>query len=225
MSYQTATRKQITYSIADAWAAVAGADRINEQVYINKDTYPVPPGKKFNKAVAYELLENPGALTQEDRDFGLEMSQHFAGLLFRTLKGPATNGFIDTIANIVAKEQVTNFDVACMAALPKTYRKDIQREKINRRQETLAATSQHIGMEASKHELDVEIITMIYSQRYNIWIATATDGTNTIKFSTAHDQTIFPVGEKIRIKGSVKKHDINDRNGAKETWLTRVKRI
>lgn len=225
MSYQNSTRKQPTYSIEQAWAAVAGADRINGHQYLNQNTHPFPAGGKFNKAIAYELLENPGAITDEDRQFGKDMASHFAGLLFRTLKGPATNGFMDTISNIVAKEEVTKFDVACMSALPKTYRRDISREVIKNRQEALAATSQHIGMEATKHELDVEVIDSIYSKNYNIYIVTATDGTNTIKFSTAHDQTIFPVGEKIRIKGSVKKHDINDRNGAKETWLTRVKRV
>lgn len=225
MSYRTSSRNQPTYSIVQAWAAVAGADRINEQQYLNQNSHPFPAGGKFNKAIAYELLENPGAITEADFTFGKDMAAHFAGLLFRTLKGPATNGFMDTIANIVAKEEVTKFDVACMAALPKTYRKDIAREVIKNRQEQLAATSQHIGLEATKHELDVEIIDSIYSQKYNIYIITATDGVNTIKFSTAHDQTIFPKGEKIRIKGSVKKHDINDRNGAKETWLTRVKRI
>lgn len=225
MPYQTSTRKQVTFLIADAWAAVCAADRINDNQYYNTNTYPVPAGKKLNKFVAYELLENPGAITEEDRVQGQLLSEHFAGLLFRTLKGSISNGFMDTVANIVAKQEVTKFDVACMAALPKTYRKDIVRETVRDRQDKLASTSQHIGSESTKHELDVEIIDSVFSRNYNIWVVTATDGANTIKFSTAHDQTIFPVGEKIRIKGSVKRHDINNRNGAKETWLTRVKRI
>lgn len=218
-------RNQATYPISLAWAAVCAADRINNGEYFNTNSYSIPAGAKLNKFIAYELLENPGALVDADHEQGKQLAAHFAGLLFRTLKGPATNGFLDTIANIVAKETVTKFDVACMAALPRSHRKDIVRETINERQAALSATSQFIGNEASKHELDVEIIDSIYSKNYNIWIVTATDGTNTIKFSTAHDQTIFPVGEKIRIKGSVKRHTINDRNGAKETWLTRVKRI
>lgn len=218
------SRNQVTYPISLAWAAVCAADRINGGEYFNTNSY-IPAGGKLNKFIAYELLENPGALVDADHEQGQKLAAHFAGLLFRTLKGPATNGFLDTIANIVAKETVTKFDVACMAALPRSYRKDIARETIKERQTALSVTSQFIGNEASRHELDVEIIDSIYSKNYNIWIVTATDGTNTIKFSTAHDQTIFPVGEKIRIKGSVKRHTINDRNGAKETWLTRVKRI
>ena len=218
-------RKQVTFPISLAWAAVCGADRINGGEYINQNSYNVPVGAKFNKAIAYELLENPGAITEEDKQLGEDLAKHFSGLLFRTLKGNINNGFLDTIAGIVAKEEVTKFDVACMAALPKTYKKDVVRESVNERQQKLAATSEYIGTEASKHELDVEVIDSVYSRNYNIWIVTATDGVNTVKFSTAHDQTIFPVGEKIRIKGSVKRHSVNDRTGAKETWLTRVKRI
>jgi len=220
-----AVRKQVTFPINLAWAAICGADRINGGEYINQNSYNLPAGAKFNKAIACELLENPGAITEEDKQQGQELAKHFAGLLFRTLKGNIGNGFLDTITGIVAKEEVTKFDVACMAALPKTYRRDIARETINERQQKLASTSEYIGFEASKHELDVEVIDSVYSKNYNIWIVTATDGVNTIKFSTAHDQTIFPVGEKIRVKGSVKRHSINDRTGAKETWLTRVKRI
>jgi hypothetical protein len=222
MGYSTS--KQVTFPISLAWSAVCGADRINGGEYINQ-IYSLANGAKLNKAIAYELLENPGAITEEDKQQGQELAKHFAGLLFRTLKGNIANGFLDTIAGIVAKEKVTKFDVACMAALPRTYRKDIARETINERQQKLASTSEYIGIEASKHELDVEVIDSVYSRNYNIWIVTATDGVNTIKFSTAHDQTIFPVGEKIRVKGSVKRHSINDRTGAKETWLTRVKRI
>ena len=219
-----AVRKQVTFPISLAWAAICGADRINGGEYINQ-IYSLQNGAKLNKAIAYELLENPGAITEEDKQQGQDLAKHFAGLLFRTLKGNLASGFLDTIAGIVAKEEVTKFDVACMAALPKTYRRDIARETINERQQKLASTSEYIGFEASKHELDVEVIDSVYSKNYNIWIVTATDGVNTIKFSTAHDQTIFPVGEKIRVKGSVKRHSINDRTGAKETWLTRVKRI
>ena len=218
-------RNQVTFPISLAWAAVCGADRINGGEYVNQNSCNIPVGVKFNKAIAYELLENPGAITEEDKQQGNELAKHFAGLLFRSIKGNVGNGFLDTIAGIVGKDEVTKFDVACMAALPKTYKKDIVRESINERQQKLACTSEYIGTEASKHELDVEVIDSVYSRNYNIWIVTATDGVNTIKFSTAHDQTIFPVGEKIRVKGSVKRHSINDRTGAKETWLTRVKRI
>lgn len=222
MAYAQKTRQ--TFPITLAWAAVAAADRVNEGKYINQNTYP-NQGFKFNKDLAMGFCENPGAVTDEDRAMGEKLAQHFSGLLFKTLTGPITNGFMATIANIVSMESVGRYEVACMSALVKTYRSDLEREAKQEKKQAFVATSNFVGTEASKHELDVEIIDAFYSKNYNIFINTATDGVNIFKFSTAHGPDIFPVGAKIRIKGSVKRHDIDSRTGVKETWLTRVKRV
>lgn len=223
MSYSSRTK--IAFPISLAWASVAAAYRINGGRYINQNTYPFPEGIKFNKDLAMSLCENPGAVLDEDRVQGEILASHFSGLLFKTLSGPIVNGFMSTIANIVGMESVGRYEISCMSALPQTYRRDLEREVKQEKKQAVAATSTFIGQEASKHELDVEIIESFYSKNYNIFINTATDGVNIIKFSTAHGADIFPVGVKIRIKGSVKRHDIDSRTGAKETWLTRVKRI
>lgn len=223
MAYSTS--KKVTFPISLAWAAVSAADRINDGKYINQNTFPNPEGYKFNKDVAMSLCENPGAVTDEDKAMGEKLAAHFSGLLFKTLSGPITNGFMSTIANIVGMETVGKYEIACMSCLVQTYRKDLEREVKQEKRQAFAATSTFIGHEASKHELDVEIIDAFYSKNYNIFINTATDGANIIKFSTAHGKDIFPMGEKIRIKGSVKRHNIDERTGVNETWLTRVKRI
>lgn len=223
MAYSTS--KKVTFPISLAWAAISAADRVNEGKYINQNSFPYPQGFKFNKDVAMSFCENPGALTDEDKSMGEKLAQHFSGLLFKTLSGPIANGFMSTIANIVGMESVGRYEIACMSCLVQTYRKDLEREVKQEKKQAFAATSTFIGSEATKHELDVEIMDAFYSKNYNIFINTATDGVNIIKFSTAHGQDIFPVGEKIRIKGSVKRHEIDNRTGAKETWLTRVKRI
>jgi hypothetical protein len=223
MSYSTS--KKVTFPISLAWAAISAADRINGGKYINQNTFPYPDGAKFNKDLAMSLCENPGAVTDEDKTQGEILAKHFSGLLFKTLSGPISNGFMATIANIIAMEHVGKYEVACMSALPQTYRKDLEREVKQEKKQAFVATSTFIGSEASKHELDVEIIDAFYSKNYNIFINTATDGVNIIKFSTAHGADIFPVGTKIKIKGSVKRHDVDKFTGVKETWLTRVKRI
>lgn len=223
MSYTSRTK--ITFPITLAWASVAAADRINGGEYVNQNTYPILQGAKFNKDLAMSLCENPGALTYEDKTRGEILAKHFSGLLFKTLSGPIANSFMSAIANIVGMESVGRYEIACMSALPQTYRRDLEREIKQEKKQAFAATSVFIGQEASKHELDVEIIESFYSKNYNIFINTATDGVNIVKFSTAHGADIFPVGLKIRIKGSVKRHDIDSRTGVKETWLTRVKRV
>ena len=223
MSYSTS--KKVTFPISLAWASICAADRINEGKYINQNTYPYLEGTKFSKDIAFSICENPGALTDEDKAMGETLAKHFSGLLFKTLSGPIANGFMATIANIIAMENVGKYEIACMACLVQTYRKDLEREVKQEKKQTFAATSVFIGTEASKHELDIEIIDTFYSKNYNIFINTATDGVNIFKFSTAHGATIFPLNEKIRVKGSVKRHEVDKYTGVKETWLTRVKRI
>ena len=223
MAYSTS--KKVTFPISLAWAAICAADRMNGGKYVNQHTFPYPEGAKFNKDLAMSLCENPGALTNEDKELGETLAKHFSGLLFKTLSGPITNGFMATIANIVGMETVGKYEIACMSCLVQTYRKDLEREVKQEKKQTFLATSMFIGTEASKHELDVEIIDTFYSKNYNIFINTATDGVNIFKFSTAHGATIFPLNEKIRVKGSVKRHEVDNRTGVKETWLTRVKRI
>lgn len=223
MSYSTS--KKVTFPISLAWASICAADRINEGRYVNQNTFPYPEGAKFNKDIAMSLCENPGALTDEDKAMGEKLARHFSGLLFKTLSGPIANGFMATIANIVGMELVGRYEVSCMSCLVQTYRKDLEREVKQEKKQTFLSTSDFIGSEASKHELELEIIDTFYSKNYNIFINTATDGLNIFKFSTAHGATIFPLNEKIRIKGSVKRHDVDKFTGVKETWLTRVKRI
>jgi hypothetical protein len=223
MAYSTS--KKVTFPIGLAWSAISAADRINEGQYVNQNTYPRPDGAKFNKDLAMSFCENPGALTDEDKLLGETLTKHFSGLLFKTLSGPIANGFMATIANIIAMESVGKYEIACMSCLVQTYRKDLEREVKQEKKQTFMATSMFVGTEASKHELDIEIIDTFYSKNYNIFINTATDGVNIFKFSTAHGATIFPLSEKIRVKGSVKRHDIDKYTGVKETWLTRVKRI
>ena len=223
MSYSTS--KKVTFPISLAWASICAADRMNGGKYINQNTFPFPEGAKFSKDLAMSFCENPGALTNEDKEFGETLAKHFSGLLFKTLSGPINNGFMATIANIIGMENVGKYEIACMSCLVQTYRKDLEREVKQEKKQVFLATSTFIGTEASKHELDVEIIDTFYSKNYNIFINTATDGLNIFKFSTAHGATIFPLNEKIRVKGSVKRHDVDQFTGVKETWLTRVKRI
>ena len=223
MAYSTS--KKATFPISLAWASISAADRINDGKYINQNTYPRLEGTKFSKDIAFSICENPGALTDEDKEFGEKLAKHFSGLLFKTLSGPINNGFMATIANIVAMESVGKYEIACMACLVQTYRRDLEREVKQEKKQAFITTSMFIGTEASKHELDLEIIDTFYSKNYNIFINTATDGVNIFKFSTAHGRDIFPANEKIRVKGSVKRHDVDQYTGVKETWLTRVKRI
>jgi len=228
MAYASYARKATTvvmYDIDVAWAAVAAADRINGGKYINQNSFDNKEGLQFNKVIAYDMCEHPHQLLKEDHELGTKLHEHFQGLLFKRLTGGLTNGFLNTIADIVGKKQVTRYEVACMSALVKTYRGDIERENKLAREQSMVSTSEYLGLVGTKKTVTVEIMNVFYSKNYNIHVITATDGANIVKFSTAHDPINYPVGQTVTITGGIKRCVENDRTGVKETWLTRVKKV
>jgi hypothetical protein len=210
------------FPISLAWSAIAGADRINEGKYFNT-IYNNVPEIKLNKNLALDFCISPYTLTDEDKVLGEKLAAHFSGLLFKTLTGPIANGFMSTIANIVAMENVGKYEIACMACLVNVYRKDLVREQHKEKIDALSANSEYLGQEGSKQELIAEIVETVYSRTYECLIVTAIAGGNVVKFFTSKDKELFPLNGKVTLKGTVKRNSINDRNGVKESWLTRVK--
>jgi hypothetical protein len=215
---------QKPFPISLAWAAIAGADRINEGKYINT-LYSGDTQFKLNKNLALDFCISPYTLTDEDKAMGEKLASHFSGLLFKTLTGPISNGFMSTIANIVAMDNVGKYEIACMSCLVNVYRKDLVREEHKEKMDTLSINSEYLGMEGSKQELTAEILETFYSRKYESLIVTAIAGNNVVKFFTSKDKELFPLNGKVNLKGTVKRNSVNDRNGAKESWLTRVKVI
>jgi hypothetical protein len=207
-----------------AWSAIAGADRINEGKYVNiSGTYLQPPGPKLNKDLALDFCISPFELTAEDKALGETLASHFSGLLFKTLTGPISNSFMSTIANIVTMDTVGKYELACMACLVNVYRKDLMREQHKAKMDALSANSEYLGQEGTKQEVTAEIVETFYSRTYESLIVTAMAGTNVVKFFTSKDKELFPINGLVTLKGTVKRNSINNHNGAKESWLTRVK--
>jgi hypothetical protein len=222
-----------TFPVEQAWAAVCAADRVNNGEFINdRNIYSFQTAEnevnislRTNKRLAYEFLENPDVLTEEDFNAGRDLMSHYQGLLFRALSTPKyANGFMDTVTKIVGMKEVGRYEVACMAALPKSYRREIAHNEKLERQQSLAPVSEYIGGLSDKVQINAEIVDRVYSKNYNIFIYTCISNNNVIKFSSAHGDR-FVVGTTVSIKGAVKRLSENDRTGVKETWLTRVKLV
>ena len=221
----TKSDRTVQFDIELAWAAVAAADRINQGQYYNANSYGAPAGAKYNKAIAYDVVESPELLTEADRELAVKLSEHFQGLLFKRLTGKVFNSFLNSIADIVCKKQVSRFDIACMSALVKTYRQDTERENKQNRVQAFSATSEYIGLAGTKKTVTVEIMDLVYSKKYNINIITCTDGVNLIKFCTSQPAEQYLQNSTVTVSGKIKSCEEDDRTGARVTWLTRVKNI
>jgi hypothetical protein len=212
----------VTYPIELAWSAVAGAYRINGGEYINQNSYPRKDPSLYNKEIAYKLLANTDQITEEDRLQGVKLAEHFAGLLFKIISKNVPP-FLRTVGDIVAKSEVTRYDVAVMASLPRTYKNDGEREVKQSRKFNLIRTSTHLGQVGDRKQIEIEIFDCFYSKAYNINVYTATDGENLIRFS-ADKEKEFPFNTKILVDAKVKRLGV-DHNGAMETWFNRVKKV
>jgi len=110
-----------------------------------------------------------------------------------------------------------------MACLVDVYRKDLVKEQHKEKMQLLSVNSNYLGTEGSKQEVTAEIVETFYSRKYESLIVTALVGANIVKFFTSKDKELFPLNGKVDLKGTVKRNSVNDRNGNKESWLTRVK--
>lgn len=219
--------KEQKLPIADAWALVAFADRINEGKYIKFPELDQETGN-VKQHPNRELIKTQVALsfpnvTDADRELGAKMAEHFQGLAF-TMLGNQSNDFDQKIMNLITQEDVeANMGMAYMACLGSRYHKEIVKEQ---RQETLnkvIATSIHQGAVGQHLRLDVTVINKFAGKVFAGSVVRATDGTNLYFWTSSKTVDMWPdAPEQFPIVGVVKAHG-QDRDGAQETRLTRVK--
>jgi hypothetical protein len=213
--------------IADAWALVAFADRINEGKYIkfpelDQDTGNIKlhPNRELIKTQVALSFPN---VTDADRELGAKMAEHFQGLAF-TMLGAQSNDFDQKIMNLITQEDIdANMGMAYMACLGSRYHKEIVKEQ---RQETLnkvIATSIHQGAIGQHVRLNVTVINKFAGKVFAGSVVRATDGVNLYFWTSSKTVDMWPdAPEEFPIVGVVKAHG-QDRDGAQETRLTRVK--
>lgn len=219
--------KEQKLPIADAWALVAFADRINEGRYIK---FPEMDQETGNVKLHpnRELIKTQVALsfpnvTDADRETGAKMAEHFQGLAFNMLGGKA-NDFDQKIMNLITQEDVdANMGMAYMACLGARYHKELVKEQRQDIMNRVVATSIHQGAVGQHVRLNVTVINKFEGRVFAGSVVRATDGTNLYFWTSSKTIDMWPdAPEEFPIVGVVKSHG-QDRDGAQETRLTRVK--
>ena len=219
--------KEQKLPIADAWALVAFADRINEGRYIK---FPEMDQETGNVKLHpnRELIKTQVALsfpnvTAVDRETGAKMAEHFQGLAFNMLGGKA-NDFDQKIMNLITQEDIdANMGMAYMACLGARYHKELVKEQRQDIMNRVVATSIHQGAVGQHVRLNVTTINKFEGKVFAGSVVRATDGTNLYFWTSSKTIDMWPdAPEEFPIVGVVKSHG-QDRDGAQETRLTRVK--
>lgn len=213
--------------LAEAWALVAMADRVNEGQYIKFPEFDQDTGV-VAKHPNRELIKTQLALgcpnvTETDRQFGQSMGEHFQGIAFKALS-ERLNEFDQKIMNFITQDEVdTTMGMAYLACMAVRYRRELAKEIKNEVLLRVGGTSIHQGSIDQHLRLRVQVMSKFEGKAFPGSVVRATDGTNLYFWTSSKMIDMWPdAPEEFEIVGVVKTHQ-TDRDGNAETRLTRVK--
>ena len=206
---------RVAYSVNDVWAAASAAQRVNCS-YVKVTVYG-PEGnngikivQQRNRDVMMNFLANPDTITAEDRAEGERVREFLRqDLSFRALKGKLTEFDSATSKCLAVEDQFDSakhrYELAIVACLPNSARRQEQRQTADSRLQF--ATGGFVGQPGQKVMLNIEVVSAVYSQNYNVFfIRGITDQDQAVMFS---NKERFDAGESLTIQGKVKAHRDN----------------
>lgn len=218
--------KEQKIPIADAWALVAYADRINQGRYVKEPELDRETGNvvtRPNRAlIADQLTLGMMAVTEADRELGTMMETHFQGLAFSLLT--KSNDFDQKILGFTTEGEIdANTGMAYLACMGARYHREIAKELKEEMLQRVCFTSTHQGVIGHHVRLNVKVLSKFEGKVFSGSVVRATDGTNLYFWTSSHTTDMWPDSpEEFPIVGVIKAHG-QDRDGYAETRLTRVK--
>jgi hypothetical protein len=212
------------------------ADRLNKGQYVKYAEFDletgnvkqVPNRQLINQAIKLEgpdktLVLDPSP-SDEDRNRAEEMAEHFKGLALEKLAG-GLSSYDDKVFNIITREAIGIEDMAFIASLPSRYTRELKKERITERMTELGASSQYqFKPKMMINNLKLEVLVKFEARTFIGSVIKATDGQNLYFFTSSQDIESWPQpGQEFVIRGVVKDHFIDERDGYRYTRLTRVK--
>ena len=196
------------------WAAAAAAYRINGGYLKDRKWQEVNGSvvldKEANKTVVSTILRDGMDLTKEDYELGkAARNYHVKNVMFRTLRG-RNNGWDETLG-IAAKadEFALTYDSYWLAVIASQISSYIALTEKDEAEGRIDPTAPVIGNIGDKVELDIEIISAIYSKNYNVYFHNAITSLNQLVIFSYRDRLL--VKSKHHVKGTVKANTPNNR--------------
>jgi hypothetical protein len=202
----------IKYPVALVWAAAAAAHRINNNQYVkipvwNCEVEPAVIATRPNREVMQELLDSPQLITEQDYAEGDRCLQWVRGdVTIRALTNRLTDFDLTTQKVLAVEEEFdSNLDklaLAVVPCLPASYHRGLIREEANSKMRM--TSGEFISRIGERLIVNAQVLTSVYSQKWNCWYITAIDSENRgVLFSY---RTQLGSGRTIQIKGTVKAH-------------------
>lgn len=141
-----------------------------------------------------------------------------------------TNSLSDFENNVAkafaAGNELTSFQVAIIASIPNMNKIDEKRTAVENRLEEVQFTSEFFGELRHRYDIETEVIDCKYIQNSGVYmITTIHNNKDIIKFWWRDQPDINDIieGKKLRIRGTVNRHETGRYTKAKETMFNRVK--
>ena len=180
-----------------------------------------------NKTSIVNLLEDGHSFTLETYATAQKIIDDLNGkLMLKKMTGNLSN-FDSNIVKILSNtEDTNNLGVSIIASLPHSIEIDRKREHVNDRIAQLKHSSQYMGEIKKRYDIAVEILDCKFIQTSAVYMITGVyAGKDIIKFwwRDQPDLSDMIEGKKIKICGTVNKHENSKYSNAKETMMNRVK--
>jgi hypothetical protein len=211
--FRVKTEPKINFQADDVWAAACQAQQVNgTYVKLGHET------QNTNRQIMFRLLEDTNQITDENREQGKKVRQYYQAFTFKILKGIKLSDFYNNAMVISNRDMITaNYDIAVIASLPQSYECGMKRANVDQR--ITFATGGYIGQPSDKVTLNIEILKMNYSQKWNTTYFTGITSEDQVVFFAYNHIDRLEIGDTYTIQGTVKTHRDNS------TQLNRVKVI
>lgn len=161
----------------------------------------------------------------KQKKLAVEIVSYYQGLMFKAIGGKI-NEFEQKVLNVVNRGEINDFEFGITACLPKSYARSIKRDRVELEQRVLSDDSQHVGKLTNRIELDIEILRVNHIKRLDCYVVNAKDtNNNLIVFFTGKGNEFNNAEKSMKISARVKRHQVSNHHGGKETVLNYVKKI
>lgn len=133
--------------------------------------------------------------------------------------------FEKAIIRILKQDNIQRFsykDIGIVATIPMSYHLAKQREQFDDLLDTLRLKSDFFGEIKKRYNLNLKLISKKYIRSKHIWVINCIDDDNNMFFYFDKEDNQYNINDYMKIRATVKKHELSKFTQCKETHLSRV---
>ena len=147
---------------------------------------------------------------------------YYTGLMIKAL-GSKINDFESKILSFVKSGEVPVYDFGMVAALPKSYARAVERDVVEKKQRELSDDSDFVGSVGDTLDIKIKVLRKNYIMKLGCDVVNAVDGNNNLMVFFTGKGELFEADNTYNIRARVKRHQMSNQHGGKETVLNYVK--